>query len=79
MRNGEKLSLEQIRAFLKASEDVAFEAEKRQEIYDWMSRTLREHGYGQQSRAVKGLLRAFLMKMTGLEPGSCDPFGGSLD
>jgi len=66
MRNGEKLSLEQIRAFLEASEDVAFEAEQRQEIYDWMSRTLREHGYDKQSRAVKGLLRAFLMKMTGL-------------
>ncbi len=66
MRNGEKLSLEQIRAFLEASEEVEFEAENRQETYDWMSRTLREHGYDKQSRAVKGLLRAYLVKMTGL-------------
>ncbi len=66
MRNGERLSLEQIRAFLEASEEVEFEAENRQEVYDWMSRTLREHGYDQQSRAVKGVLRAYLMKMTGL-------------
>ena len=66
MRNGEKLSLEQIRAFLEASEDIKFEAENRQEVYDWMSRTLREHGYDKQSRAVKGLLRTYLVKMTGL-------------
>jgi transposase InsO family protein len=66
VRNGEKLSLEQIRAFLEASEEVEFEAEKRQEVYDWMSRTLREHGYDQQGRAAKGLLRAYLMRMTGL-------------
>jgi transposase InsO family protein len=65
VRNGEKLSLEQIQTFLEASEEVEFEVENRQEVYDWMSRTLREHGYDQQSRAVKGLLRAFLMKMTG--------------
>ena len=66
MRNGEKLSLEQIRAFLEASAEVEFAAKNRQEVYDWMSRTLGEHGYGKQSRAVKGLLRAYLMKMTGL-------------
>ncbi len=65
MRNGEKLSLDQIRAFLEASEEVEFEVKNRQEVYDWMSRTLREHGYDKQNRAVKGLLRAFLMKMTG--------------
>ena len=65
MQNGEKLSLEQIRAFLEASEEVEFEVKNRQEVYDWMSRTLREHGYDKQNRAVKGLLRAFLMKMTG--------------
>lgn len=65
MRNTEKLSLEQIRAFLEASEEVEFESENRQEVYDWMSRTLREHGYEQQGRAVKGLVRAYLLKMTG--------------
>jgi len=65
VRNSEKLSLEQIRAFLEASEEVKFEAENRQEVYDWMSRTLREHGYDRQGRAVKGLVRAYLRKMTG--------------
>ena len=66
MKKGEKLSLEQIRAFLEASDEVEFEASNRQEVYEWMSEVLRQHGYSRQSRAVKGLLRVYLGKMTGL-------------
>ena len=45
MQNGERLSLEQIRAFLKASEEFRFEASQRKEVYDWVTRTLVEHEY----------------------------------
>ena len=45
MRNGEKLSLEQIRVFLKASAKIEFGADNRQEVYGWMSRTLNAHSY----------------------------------
>jgi hypothetical protein len=46
-----------------------------------MSRTLREHRYDQQGRVVKGLLRAYLLKMTDLSraqvtrpaPAGCKP------
>src|ERR1035437_10745784 len=66
MKNGERLSLEQIQAFLKASEEFRFEASKRKEIYEWVTRTLVEHEYGGQSREAKGVLRQYLGKMTGL-------------
>ena len=66
MKNGERLSLEQIRAFLKASEEFRFEASKRKEIYDWVTRTLVEHAYSGQPREAKGVLRQYLGKMTGL-------------
>jgi transposase InsO family protein len=66
VKKSEKLCLEQIRAFLEASDEVEFEASNRQEVYEWMSGVLRQHGYDRQSRAVKGLLRAYLRKMTGL-------------
>ena len=66
MRNGERLSLEQIRAFLEASEDIQFEAAHRHELYDWITRTLCEQEYSKQSRSVKGMLRRYLAKMTGL-------------
>ncbi len=65
MRSGEKLSLEQIRAFLEASEEVGFEGQGRKEVYDWITRLLREQGYRKQGKAGRGLLRRYIAKMTG--------------
>lgn len=60
------MSLDQIRAFLDASEEIEFEAINRKEVYDWVTRALCEQEYGKQSRGVKGMLRRYLGKMTGL-------------
>ena len=57
MKSGERLSLEQIQAFLAASEEFRFEATNREEIYGWVTRTLVEQEYGAQRREAKGLLR----------------------
>jgi hypothetical protein len=62
----EKLSLEQIRAFLQASQEVRFEATLRQEMYEWVTRTLCYQEYWKQKRAIKGLLRQYTATMTGL-------------
>ena len=66
MKNGERLSLEQIRTFLAASEEFRFEANNREELYGWVTRTLVEQEYGGQKREAKGLLRRYVRKMTGL-------------
>jgi transposase InsO family protein len=66
MQNMERLNLEQIQAFLKASEEVQFEAANRQEVYEWITRVLCEQEYWKQGRAVKGMLRRYIGKMTGL-------------
>ena len=66
MREAEKLSLEQIRAFLASSEEVRFAGENPQQVYGWMERLLRHHRYHQQSRVVRGLLHRYMVKMTGL-------------
>jgi transposase InsO family protein len=66
MQDGEKLSLEQIREFLEASQDLGFEGQERQQIYEWVTSILRQHRYGQEGRAAKGLLRRYVGKMTGL-------------
>jgi transposase InsO family protein len=66
MGNGERLSLEQIRTFLTASEEFRFEANNREEVYSWVRRTLVEQEYGVQKRDAKGLLRSYVGKMTGL-------------
>ncbi len=40
MKNGEHLSLEQIRAFLGGNEEVGFKAASRKEPYEWTQATL---------------------------------------
>jgi transposase InsO family protein len=66
VRNGERLSLEQIQAFLEASGEIEFAASGRQEVYGWVTRTLGEQEYWRQGREGKGLLRLYIGKMTGL-------------
>lgn len=66
MQAAEKVSLEQMRAFLEASEAVvSFEGQKREEVYAWVNTTLRQHDYERLGRARKGLLRRYVEKMTG--------------
>ena len=66
MEDSEKLSLEQIRAFLEGAEEVSFQAQNRQDLYSWVNRTLRQQNYSELKRAGKGLVRQYLAKMTGL-------------
>jgi hypothetical protein len=66
MQNGDRVSLEQMRRFLSASEEFRFEANNREELYGWVTRTLVEQEYGRQKREAKGLLRRYVAKMTGL-------------
>jgi transposase InsO family protein len=63
---GQGLSLEQIRAFLDASDEVAFEGRNREEVYGWVNRILEEQKYDELGRAGRGLVRRYVGKMTGL-------------
>jgi len=66
VHEAEKLSLEQIQAFLDARQAIRFEGESRQQIYRWIEQGLGRQEYHQQSRQVRGWLRPYLAKMTGL-------------
>lgn len=66
MRGGEKLSLDQIQELLKASKGLVFAGESKEEVYGWIETTMREHGYETQSKENKGVLRKYIVKMTGL-------------
>ena len=52
MQDGERLSLEQIRAFLEASDELEFEAVHRKEVYEWMTRVLCEQEYWKRMSQV---------------------------
>jgi transposase InsO family protein len=66
MEDGEKLSLEQMRALVEASGEVQFCSQNRRELYEWVNRTLRQQDYGRLKRGGKGLVRRYIAKMTGL-------------
>jgi transposase InsO family protein len=65
MKQGQR-SLEQIRAFVEASEEIQFEGEHQAEIYRWVEGALREQDYGNLARSGKGLVKRYIAKMTGL-------------
>jgi hypothetical protein len=54
------LSLEQIRAFLEASEEARFQAHNRRELYEWVNQTLSQQDYGRLRREEKGLIRRYV-------------------
>jgi transposase InsO family protein len=60
------LSLEEIRVFLKASDEIHFEGQNRKEIYEWVNQTLRQQNYSGVGRKGRGLVRSYIGKMTGL-------------
>jgi hypothetical protein len=66
VHQAEKLNLDQIEAFLKASEEIRFEGENREQVYGWVEQVLRQQQYQKQGRKARGLLRRYLEKMTGL-------------
>jgi transposase InsO family protein len=66
VHQAEKLSLEGIRRFVKASEGVRFEGRNREQIYSWVERVLVEHEYLRQGKGARGLLRRYIEKMTGM-------------
>ena len=60
------MNLEQIRAFMAASQEIRFEGRNRKEIYNWITETATEQQYHVQRKEGKGLLRCYIAKTTGL-------------
>jgi transposase InsO family protein len=59
-------SLDDLRSFLAGSQAVDIKTPEREAAYAFIAQTLRRFGYGRLSKAGKGLVRAYLAKVTGL-------------
>lgn len=59
-------TLTQVRAFVSGNEPISFTLEDRTAAYNWMADTLRLFRYGDCTRVDKGVLRQYLLKVTGL-------------
>jgi transposase InsO family protein len=59
-------TLAQVRAFVSGVDPISFTLTDRQAAYGWMADTLKRFHYGGCTRADKGVLRLYLLKVTGL-------------
>lgn len=66
MSNAESLSREQIQEFLKSSQAIDFTGHGRSEKYAWVERVLGAHNYGELDKRDRGVVRAYVEKVTGL-------------
>ena len=65
MQNAESLSREQIEEFLRSSGPIEFAGAGRDERYGWVERVLRTQDYERLSKGERGLVRAYVRKLTG--------------
>jgi transposase InsO family protein len=66
MQNAEGLSREQIQEFLRSSEPIEFGGSGREARYGWVERVLSAQKYRELSKGQRGLVRAYVRKVTGL-------------
>src|SRR5579872_3746023 len=66
MDDSQATSLEQIRALVAANGVVRFVGQRREEVYEWVGRTLVRHEYAGLRRPDKGVVRLYIAQMTGL-------------
>ena len=66
MMNDSKVNkLAQIKGFLAETEALEFNKRSKKEAYYWIEETLRRFTYVTLSKVEKGLIRSYLMKITG--------------
>jgi hypothetical protein len=66
MKDSHILSIAQIKAFLKVDSAIQFKALSKKEKYGWVDEVLTKFKYFSLRKKDKGIVRSYLMKMTGL-------------
>jgi len=66
MQNAERLTLTEMQEFIEGSRAVQWTAGGRAAVYDFLRRVLEAHQYGRLSKAQKGIVRGFLLRLSGL-------------
>jgi len=66
MQNLERLSLAGMKEFVEGNRKVCFSTEAREETYGFIEGTLKSQQYRKLNKGQKGIVRRFLVKVTGL-------------
>jgi hypothetical protein len=65
MNDSNLSSMSQLKNFLSESEGIEFNRKNQKEVYSWIEETLIRFQYAILSKKEKGLIRSYLMKITG--------------
>lgn len=68
MNDSHLVSLTQLREFLKVSKAIQFASDSRQEKYAWINEVLNRFNYFRLKKKGKGIVKNYLIKMTGYSP-----------
>jgi len=60
------MDIGELKALLTSSDVLTFKGSSREEIYAWIERTLRGYSYRSRPRSDKGMLRRYMLKITGI-------------
>jgi len=60
------MDIGELKALLASSDVLTFKGSSREETYAWIERTLRSYNYRSHPRSEKGMLRQYMLKMTGI-------------
>jgi hypothetical protein len=66
VHEAERLSIEQMSEFLRGSRQLEFALQGKTAIYGFLERVLQTQHYGQLGQAERGVVRAYLAKLSGL-------------
>ena len=72
MTNSHTLSVAQIKTFLKVDSAIKFKAASKKEKYKWINDVLTKFRYFSLRKKDKGIVRGYIVKMTGLSKSQVD-------
>jgi hypothetical protein len=65
MQDPEEMTLQQMKALVESNRAVRFSMEGREAVYSLLAQVLKNQHYGEQSREQRGIVRRFLVKVSG--------------
>lgn len=72
MNDDSVVSIAQLREFLKLSNSATFSSENKTEAYEWIGRTLAKFRYSRLRKKEKGIVKKYLVAMTGYSETQVD-------
>jgi hypothetical protein len=66
VHEAERMTIEQMREFLQGSQQLEFAVEGKAAVYGFLERVLQAQHYHQLGRSERGVVRAYLVKLSGL-------------